>query len=424
MTRLVAELASRGMSGMKLGLEPMRKACAALGNPEKLFRAVHVAGTNGKGAVTAILDAAFRARGVVGVARYTSPHLMKVNERFFINGEQVSDKDLEDASESVLASNECASLTYFETLTAAAFVLFAQKKISLAALECGLGGRLDATNVCNSVLSVITRVGLDHCDWLGNTLEEVAFEKAGIIREGVPVVLGMNDPRVREVVERRARELNAPFVYAPDIASEEEIPSAFSLSGLLNRENAVTAIASLKTLESIGVLKTAENLTDGLADVVWPGRFHRIGGVIVDGAHNPPAAEALAASLSSQLDGKKVVLVAGFCSDKDVDFVLRTLAPHVSRAVAVRTDNPRSLSAEEAASQMRGVGIEASAASSLEEALEVSGARKASSSSSSGAVEVLICGSLFLAGAALSALGAFPYPVGDAMDPSERLRAN
>lgn len=422
MTRLAAELAARGMHGMKLGLGPMRKACAALGNPERSLRSVHVAGTNGKGAVSAVLDAAFRARGVKGAARYTSPHLVKVNERFFIGGECVSDGDLESAAGEVFASPATADLTYFETLTATAFVLFSRKGCPLAVLECGLGGRLDATNVCNGVLSVITRVGLDHCEWLGNTLDAVAFEKAGIIRPGVPVVLGENDERVRAVVEKRAAELDSPFVYAPDAACDDEIPPSYSLSGLFNRENAVTAIAALRTLESTGVLEKSADLTAGFSDVVWPGRFHRVGKVIVDGAHNPPAAESLAASLAAVAGGGKVVLVAGFCSDKDVDSVLRTLAPHVSRAVAVRTGNPRSLSAEETAVKMRAAGMESAAASSLEEALEISGARQAALSSRSGPPEVVVCGSLFLAGAALCALGAFPYPSDGGADPAERLR--
>ena len=423
MGRLCEELAARGMHGMKLGLSPMREACLSLGSPELSCPAVHIAGTSGKGAVAAILDAALGARGLENVARYTSPHLVKIAERFFIGGKRVDDEELESAAEEVFASEKTKALTYFETLTAVAFVLFSRRKSPLAVLECGLGGRLDATNVCNSVLSVITKVGLDHCDWLGDTIEKISAEKSGIIRAGVPVVLGRNDRAVRAVVESRAKEMGAPFFYAPDIADESEIPSSFSLEGLFNRENALTAIAALKVLEKSGVIAKADNLTVGFSDVVWPGRFHRIGGVIIDGAHNPPAAEALASSLSALgLNKGKLVLVAGFCGDKDVEAVLQTLAPFVSRAVAVRTDNPRSLDANKTASLMRQAGMEALAASSLEEALILSGAREFSREGGEAKLSVLICGSLFLAGSALCARGAMPYDSSAALEPAERLR--
>lgn len=421
MKHLLGELAERGMHGMKPGLGPMREVCASLGNPEKSLPCVHVAGTNGKGAVSAVLDAALKARGLFPVARYTSPHLIRINERFFAGGAMVSDEEIALASDEVFRSAASKTLTYFETLTAVAFVLFSRKRCPLGIMECGLGGRLDATNVCNGVLSVITRVGLDHCAWLGDTLEKVASEKAGIVKPGVPVVLGENDERVRAVVEERSAALGSPFIYAPDIVSEDEIPASFSLRGRFNRENAMTALAALKTLEKSGVLEIRGDAAAGFSDVVWPGRFHRVGSVIVDGAHNPPAAEALASALEEVSPSGKVVLVAGFCADKDVDIVLSMLAPFVSRAVAVRLDNPRSMSADETARKMRGAGMDAVPASSLGEALEISGALCASRSSPSRPPAVLICGSLFLAGAALRALGAYPYPLRGDADPSERL---
>lgn len=423
MSRLSDMLSSRGMRGMKLGLSAMREATLALGGVEESFPAIHIAGTNGKGALAAILDAALATRGMKNVARYTSPHLVKIAERFFVGGKCVSDEELESAAEEIFALKEAESLTYFETLTAVAFLLFARKKCPLAILECGLGGRLDATNVCRSVLSVITRVGLDHCDWLGDTIEKISAEKAGIIRAGVPVILGKNDDAVRAVVEARAKELGSPFFYAPDLADESEIPRSFSLAGLFNRENAVTAIAALKVLERIGVIAKADNLTAGFSDVVWPGRFHRIGSVIVDGAHNPPAAKALAETLSFLNCGtEKLVLVSGFCGDKDASEVLETLAPFVSRAIAVRIDNPRSMDASKTAELMRRAGMEAFAAETLDEALALSGARELSREKNSEKISVLICGSLFLAGSALCALGAIGYDSSAKIEPAERLR--
>ena len=298
-------------------------------------------------------------------------------------------------------------MTFFEALTAVAFVLYAEAKVDYAVLECGLGGRLDATNVCRPELCVITKIGLDHCDWLGDTVEKIAAEKAGIVKSGVPVVLGRNDPAVRAVIEARAQEVGAPFHYAPDLADERELPPGLSLPGAFNRENAVTALAALKVL--LGESRDGrESVRRGFAEAVWPGRFQRVGKVIVDGAHNPPAAAALSASL---LDAglRQVDLIAGFCGDKDVDKVLSILAPAIRKGTAVRTNNPRSLSAEMTAEKMRAAGIDAAACDSLADALD----RAARSD-----LPTLVCGSLFLAGEALVELNAFPWSSGR-FDPSE-----
>ena len=405
------ELAARRRFGMKPGLETIRAVCAALGNPQESVRAVHVAGTDGKGAVCAILDACLRATGA-SVGRYTSPHLVRLNERFFLNGQPMADAILESAAERVAAAVRgdaaLGEVTFFEALTAVAFQVYSAANPDWTILETGLGGRLDATNVCRPVLTVITRIGLDHCDWLGDTVEKIAAEKAGIVKPGVPVVLGANEPCVRAVVEARAREVGAPFVYAPDSASASEIPSAFSLAGAFNRENAVTALAVLKVLlGSAG----AERAKTGMANVVWPGRYQRVGDFIVDGAHNPPAARALAASLAAE-NAAELNLIAGFCGDKDVAEVLRILAPFVAHGYAVRTNNPRSLSAEGTARRMCEAGIRGEAMPSLAAALDAAKRAKC---------RTLVCGSLFLAGEALVALGAYPW--GKArFDPSETLR--
>ena len=232
------ELAARRRFGIRPGLDAIRLLAGAMGDPQRSFKAIHVAGTNGKGAVCAIVDAALRASSgrSMRIGRYTSPHLVSLNERFFLDGAPVGDDVLENAASRVfeaLSSPSAAvvaeSLTFFEALTAAAFALYAEAKVDFAVLECGLGGRLDATNICEPALCVISRIGLDHCDWLGGTIEEIAAEKAGIVKHGVPVVLGRNEDGVRAVVEARAREVGAPFVYAPDVAREDEIPCGFSL---------------------------------------------------------------------------------------------------------------------------------------------------------------------------------------------------
>ena len=422
---LLEELAARRRFGMRPGLDAIRAVCASLGDPQKAFKAIHVAGTNGKGAVCAILDAALRAMPGTRVGRYTSPHLVRINERFFLEGSPVDDRTLELISSRIDSTirrfddSTISNLTFFEALTAIAFLIYAEANVDYAVLECGLGGRLDATNVCCPELCVITKIGLDHCDWLGDTVEKIAAEKAGIVKPGVPVVLGRNEPSVRAVVEARARELGAPFFYAPELASEDEVPADFSLVGAFNRENAVTAFAALKILNGSRMVTPAQ--VDAFARVVWPGRFQRVGDTLVDGAHNPPAARALRKALEAEdVRQKTLDLICGFCGDKDAEEVLRILSPLVRRGYAVRTNNPRSLSAEETAAKMRAVGMDAVACASLADALAL--AERPNACGRLG-IRTLVCGSLFLSGEALVALGAFPWPSGR-FDPSERLSRN
>ena len=415
--RFLDELAARRRFGMKPGLNAIRGICAALGDPQKEFKAIHVAGTNGKGAVCAILDAVLRnvrmpecSNARMRIGRYTSPHLVKINERFFLDGAPIDDAVLERVAGRVnsnIQTFEQSNITFFEALTTVAFLLYAEAKVDYAILECGLGGRLDATNVCEPAISVITRIGLDHCDWLGDTVEKIAAEKAGIIKPSIPVVLGRNEPSVRAIIEAKARELNAPFYYAPDFADENEIPSDFSLSGAFNRENAQTALAALKVLFS-GDRPLKSEVLQGFSQALWPGRFQRIGNFIVDGAHNPPAARALREALETEdFRCKALDLICGFCGDKDVAEVLSILSPVVRKGFAVRTSNPRSLSAEETAAKMRAAGIEAVACASLKDALAAaSGDSKRTTASEA---TVLVCGSLFLAGEALVELGAYPW---------------
>lgn len=418
----LSDLAARRRFGMKPGLETIAALSRALGDPQRQFKAIHVAGTNGKGAVCAILDATLnsgrRADATGRIGRYTSPHLVRLNERFFLDGAPVDDGTLERLAQEVQAAARQlpgdASPTFFEALTAIAFRLFAESRVAHAILECGLGGRLDATNVCDPELCVITRIGLDHCDWLGDTPERIATEKAGIVKPGVPVVLARNEAPVVEVVRRIADERGAPFLYAPDLADEAEIPCDFPLPGAFNRENAVTALAALKVLRpslpASALPASFFRRPFSGTPVVWPGRFQRVGPFLVDGAHNPPAARALAAALgesAARETFRPLNLVFGACGDKDVAEVLRTLAPFVARAYAVRANNPRALAAEPLAATMRRAGLDATPCGTLREALAL-----ASAGQSAASPRALVCGSLFLAGEALVALGAYPWPAG------------
>jgi len=417
--KLLDELNARLRFGMKPGLAAMRTACAAVGHPERRLRGViHVAGTNGKGAVCAMLDACLRAGGF-RVGRYTSPHLVRINERFCLDGTPVDDATINAA----IPDFACPSdLTYFEYLTLVAFSLYAKTSPDFTVLETGLGGRLDATNVCEPCLTVITRIGLDHCDWLGDTVEKIAAEKAGIVKPGIPVVLGENTPPVRAVIEARSREVGATLFYAPELANGTEIPADFSLAGSFNRENAITALAALKVLASLPATRNPQLATHclrGLAQTIWPGRFQRIGDFIVDGAHNPPAARALADALSAAgFQPKSLNLICGFCGDKDVENVLNVLAPFVACAFAVRTNNPRSLAETTTAEKLSAAGIPAVASPSLPDAIS----RVQHPEPGAQRLPTLICGSLFLAGEALVALGAPPWGAGSRFDAAEKLK--
>ena len=403
--------------GVKPGLESIRAVCAAMGNPQDSLRVVHVAGTNGKGAVCALIDSALRAAGF-RTGRYTSPHLVSLNERFFLDGAPVSTEKLNSAFRSLTSHFQArnseletltSQLTYFELLTATAFGLYLRERVDYLVLETGLGGRLDATNLVKKPeVCIITRIGLDHCDWLGHTIAEIAAEKGGIIKHDVPVVLGAMPEEARAVLERIAAERHAPCLYAPENSQPSTLnpqPSTLNLRGTFNRENAVTAFSALKVL---GIEDAA--IARGFASVVWPGRYQRltVGGrrFLVDGAHNPPAMRALVDSLKAEpqeSEGGFPVrsVLCGFCGDKDVAANLKILREVAETGSAVPIRNPRTLPSERTAALMREAGFRSvTVCETLDEALD---------QAPDGTV---VCGSLFLAGEVLERLGALPSPEG------------
>ena len=419
--------------GMRPGLDVMRAVLAALGNPQDALKAVHVAGTNGKGSTCAMLDEILRAAGL-RVARYTSPHLVAINERFFIDGAPASDAALEAAAERVLdvverlERSQGFKVTFFETLTAMAFVLFAEAKCDVVVLEAGLGGRLDATNVlapANVLASVVTRIGLDHCEWLGATHAAIAEEKAGIVKPGRPVVCGVMPEAAKEAVERVASLNGCTFVAADEHVTVEKMapmtltsarrnlpPIAFGLCGAFQVENAMTVLATIDVLgEACGLDIPDHALVAGFTHVVWPGRCQRLVrdgvAIYVDGAHNPDGARALRDALSLGGVRGPVGLVAGFCGDKDVLAHLRTMSALATHGWATPIQNARSLDPAEAAERMLLAGFaSAEACADLAEALE-----KARAWARTNGGTLVVCGSLFLAGEALVALGAFPWRV-------------
>lgn len=439
----LARIMERRRFGMRPGLDVIRAVMAELGNPQDALRYVHVAGTNGKGATCAILDSVLRAAGY-HVARYTSPHLVTVNERFFLDGAPVGDAALDAVAERVLDAVERVEraqgfeVTFFETLTAIAFVLFSEARPDVVVLETGLGGRLDATNIVSDVLvSVITRIGLDHCDWLGTTHAVIAEEKAGIVKRGRPVVCGAMPEAAKETIARVASLNGCRFVAADEHVSLEcpvpltlttavrnLPPIRFGLSGAFQVENAMTALAAIDVLvRDCGLDVPDHAVVTGFERTVWPGRCQHVVrdgvAIYVDGAHNPDGARALRDSL--RLLGVKgpVGLVAGYCGDKDVLAHLRIMSALATRGWATPIRNARSLDPAETSERMLMAGF-----SNAEPCADLSDAlTRATAWAKTCEGAVVVCGSLFLAGEALIALDAFPWQV-RAPDPNERTLAS
>jgi dihydrofolate synthase/folylpolyglutamate synthase len=319
LTRALELLYARVPLGMRLGLDAMRAACANAENPERSFDVVHVAGTNGKGSTCAMVESMARADGKK-TGLYTSPHLCRFAERIRIDGEPLADDVLADVLERALAIGP--DLSFFETATLAAFLAFREHQVDLAIIEVGIGGRLDATNVVpRPRVSAITRVALDHMDRLGNTLEEIAREKAGIAKSGVPMVLGPMAPEVRAAALEIALSAGAlPIVMGddPDAVTRDAIE--LGLRGAYQHDNA--RIAS-RIARELGIHDAARR--EGLARTRWPGRFEQVdiasgslrGSWILDGAHNPDGARSLVLALADQpAAASPAAIVFGVLADK------------------------------------------------------------------------------------------------------------
>ena len=340
--------------GMKFGLENMSTLMAGLGAPHRRFPSVLIAGTNGKGSVTATIDAALRAAGFRS-ARYTSPHLVRLEERFAIDGRDVETPLLEtavgrvrDAVERLLERGELeAPATFFECTTAAAFELFAAAAVDIAVLEVGLGGRLDATNVVTPLVAAITTIDMDHQAQLGSTIPEIAAEKAGIIKPRVPVVTGRLPAAADDVIAAVARQNDAPLVRAQVAAALPE-GTHLALAGSHQRDNALVAMAVLAILRDKGFSVGDDAIRQALSSVRWPGRlemFHRGGcDILLDAAHNPAGAQALAAYLR-EIGWADATLVFGAMADKDVEGMLAALAPVTARIICTTAPTPRASAA-------------------------------------------------------------------------------
>lgn len=374
--------------GIKLGLDNSRRLFAAAGNPQDKLRFIHVAGTNGKGSACAMMDAVLRAGGT-RCGLYTSPHLVDFRERIRIDGEMIPEAA---AAEGLTLLREASSAwdhapTFFEVATVLAAWWFAREGVGIVVWETGMGGRLDATNVVTPLVSVITPVAMDHEKWLGSSLSAIAREKAGIIKPGVPVVSSPQADEVRDILKERACESCSPLRFAD---SPCELP--VGLAGGHQRWNATLALLAL---DAAGLACEPLAVRRGLAGVRWPARFERIGGhIIIDGAHNAQATEALVATWREAFGTRKARLVFGALSDKDPAAMLRLLRTIADEVQLVSVAGPRGLAAADLFEAAQSAGFPGISQTTLPVAL----------ATRSSEIPMLVTGSLFLAGEAISLL--------------------
>jgi dihydrofolate synthase / folylpolyglutamate synthase len=432
---VVARLTALHPKRIDLSLDRLRRLLVTLDHPEKkLPPVIHVAGTNGKGSTVAFLRAILEAAGK-RVHAYTSPHLVRFNERFRIGepggSKLVSDEELIATMEECERVNASAPITVFEITTAVGLVLFARHPADVLLLEVGLGGRLDATNVVdNPLATIITRISIDHTDFLGDSLEKIAAEKAGILKRGAPAVIASQPRDALAVIERQAARLAVPLKIAGEdwTATEERGRLVYQdetglidlppprLYGRHQYENAGLAIAALRAIKRFTIPPAAYEA--GMVKADWPARLHRLGqGRLVDlapagselwldGGHNPDGGRAIAATLADLEErvSRPLVLIVGMLASKDCEGFLRNFAGLARRMIAVPVPGvEKGLSAAAVADTARAIGLSATSRDSLAEALDA--ARKLDLDPPP---RILITGSLYLAGAVLRENGTPP----------------
>lgn len=412
MSDLVTWLYELQSHGVKLGVDGIRALFDLLDRPERGPAIALVGGTNGKGSVAAMLDALLQAHGC-RTGLYTSPHLVRPNERIRIGGVDLDDAGLDRALATVRSACErgltagtlAAHPSFFEVITATSLVAFREARVDAAVLEVGLGGRLDATNATEPVVSAIVTVDLDHTGVLGTTLAAIAAEKAFIARPWRPLVSGVSQPEALEVLRAHCTTVGALLVDA----RETELPAGvrLALTGEHQRHNAQVALATFERFaDALDLVPAAAKVLQGFAATRWPGRLQFVPGtppVLFDGAHNPAGAAALAAHLAER-GGPKPVLVFAAMADKDARALLAPLAPHVASVVTTRAPVLRAGDAEPLASIARELGLRAESRTDPAEALAL--ARSLAGRDGL----VLVAGSLYLVGAGLAALAGGPAP--------------
>lgn len=354
-----------GRFGIVLGLSTMEGILSKLGNPHKDLACIHVAGTNGKGSVSSTLAHILHQSGY-RTGLYTSPHLVSFNERIMVDNEQVSNDEVVEAYHAVAAANTGErSATFFELSTAMAFYLFKKKKVEYAVIETGMGGRLDATNIITPLLSIITNISLEHKAYLGSTLSDIAFEKAGIIKQGVPVITAADQDTVLSVIEKTASENQAPLsIYRRDFkVRRKKQEGCFTYYGLNETwqdmqvelkgkhqvDNAALALAACEVLKTKGVRITEDTVRQGLKATRWPGRLEVVAQsplTMVDGAHNLMSIHKLSDYLEEYHSGKKITLVTGVLDDKAYSAMFKRLLPLCARVVLTQAKTERAIAPE------------------------------------------------------------------------------
>jgi len=406
----------------KFDLENITVLAERLGRPDRAYPTVHIAGTNGKGSTAAFVESILRQAGF-RTGLNTSPHLERINERIRINGQEISDelfaetfKRLHELIEELLATHKLrAHPTYFECVTALAFEAFARERVEFGVVEVGLGGRLDATNIVSPVVSIITRVDFDHENFLGHSLNEIASEKAGILKPHVPAIVAPQRPEARKVILSRANELACPVLepaesfrideesaqggffraHVTEISSNVVFEITPSLPGRFQLENALNALAAARYLQQRGYRISNEAITDGIARAVWPGRLEKLQSgpdLYLDGAHNPGAARELAAFLEQNFAGRKIWLIYGALRDKAVDEVAGQLFQHAAEVIFTEPRTSRAISAPRLAEIASHHASSFTVVSSAEQALDLALAETAPGDA------IFITGSLYLVG--------------------------
>ena len=388
--------------GARLGLDVPERLAELAGRPQDTLRFIHVAGTNGKGSVCAMLEAICRASGLK-TGLYTSPHLVSFTERLQVDRRNIPHADvvrLVERLRPMLATFPPDDHpTFFEVVTVMALMWFAEQQVGVVIWETGLGGGLDATNIVTPLVSVITSIGFDHEKWLGDTLAKIAGEKAGIIKPGVPVVTGVLETEPLTVIEDTAAARKALLTKVADATRAIAGSAKLSLIGAHQRHNAAVAEASVRAIAATIPINDAA-IRFGLENTFWPGRLQQIQRghqlLLLDGAHNPQGAAALQQTLRDEFSGKSPALIVGAMKDKDVGAIVRLIAPLAHRVIATRLTSERALPVNELAQLCR----QANPAAVVSEAGSVAAALALVKNEPF----VLLTGSLYFVGEALEAL--------------------
>jgi len=412
--------------GIKLGLDNIRGLMTALGEPHERFRSVHITGTNGKGSTAAAIANVLQAAGY-RTGLYTSPHLIDFTERIRVNGEPIPPERVARLTEGVRAAVGDIPATFFEFTTAMAFLYFAESSVDLLVAEVGMGGRYDATNVLSPLVSVITNVDFDHQAFLGNTLEQIAFEKAGIVKPGVPLVTATDRPEALEVIRTVSREQGAPlYRVGNEVRTEGSSPRRFRYQGIRRSysdlnfalmgkhqlSNAACALAVLEILESHGLPVGESSIRQGLSTVRWDGRMEMIrpnpsaAAVLLDGAHNPAGARVLRGFLEETRPARpaRLVLVLGILRDKDIDGILAELVPLADEVVLTRPGYDRAEPAADLKRRLEPFAVRSIVREPVEEAIRYA------QSVATPADLICVTGSLYTMGEARSYLKGLPQP--------------